>query len=224
MKKLKIILSKLPLTLLLITVVILSCKNPKYNIIVKNYPNYYSNNDSTVILLDLSKFKTFNDLIKRIDKIYCDDSIPKITLKTDTHIKNIYPIAYCYEKFACILIKEKNIIEIHNDIVIKADRRYSLDSLIKIMTKDYFNFGKDPFYSSNPKKIVLYISYNENGLKKLPKLLEFITNTFEEINTKNELRISLHERIKILPPPPMPKKKIIKPINNSLLSVPAACG
>ncbi len=153
----------------------------------------------------MNKFKSFDSLRERIQEIICNDSIPQISVKSERVIKNVYPIDFCEKGFISILFKEKNVIELHNDTLFKAEKAYPLDSLSEIMRKDYSNNGKDPTYSDNPERLIIYISYDTNGLKKLNSILNIVTDSYDKIKTNFNLNIYLNEKITILPPPPLPK-------------------
>ena len=111
----------------------------------------------------------------------------------------------CWEGLACILIKQKNVIEIHNDTINKANENfYPLDSLPQILKRDLENNGKNPKLSDNPEKLLIYISYDKNGIEKLPNTLNKLTASFEQVTNRKDLKIWLNEKIDIPPPPPPP--------------------
>jgi hypothetical protein len=198
--------------LILLILTIVGCQNyeKKENLLVpKEFGKWRKDNDSLSVELNLEKFNNWNELIERTERISCNDSVPKITLKTDKESKIIYFQNPCWEKFACILIKEKNVIIINNNKVIKnSGKPYPLDSLKTILKKDYYNFGKNPSLSDNPEKLLIQISYEKNEFKNFKKTLKKLTETYEEIAKNKNIYIWLNERIETIslnkPPPPIP--------------------
>jgi len=191
---------------------IVGCENyeKKENLLVqKEFGKWRKDNDSLSVELNLKKFNNWNELIERAEKISCNDSVPKITLKTNKALKIVYFQNPCWKNFGCILIKEKNVIEIHNNKVRKNfGELYSLDSLKSILKRDYENNGKNPSLSDNPEKLLIQISYDKDEYKKFEKTLEILTDTYEEIAKKTNLKIWLNEKFETSlltkPPPPIP--------------------
>jgi hypothetical protein len=198
--------------LILLILTILGCQNyeKKENLLVQEeFGKFRKYNDSLSVELNLKKFNNWNELIERAERISCNDSIPKITLKTEKTSKIIYFQNPCWEKFACILIKEKNVIIINNNKIIKnSGKHHPLDSLKTILKRDYYNFGKNPSLSDNPEKLLIQISYEKNEFKNFEKTLKKLTETFEEVAKNRKINIWLNERIETIPitkpPPPIP--------------------
>ena len=187
-----------------------NCQNAEkksIQIVEKDFGLIGKENDSIAVELNLSEFNDWKKILERTEQIVCNDSLPKITLKNDSVIKKVYLRNPCWEGLACILIKQKNVIEIHNDTINKADENfYPLDSLPQILKRDLENNGKNPKLSDNPEKLLIYISYDKNGIKKLPNTLNKLTTSFEQVTNRKDLKIWLNEKIDIPPPPPPPKE------------------
>lgn len=83
-----------------------------------------------------------------------------VALRKGNEIKRIYLSNPCNHLYGCILIRSRNAIEIFNDTIYKAwELYYSLDSLDKVLKKDFENNGKDPFYSDSPDKLQIRVYY-----------------------------------------------------------------
>ena len=120
-------------------------------------------------------------------------------------MKTIYFQNPCWENFGCILLKEKNVIEIHNNKISKNfGEFYSLDSLKNILKRDYENNGKDPSLSDNPEKLLIQISYDKNKFKNFEQTLNKLIETYEEITKKTNINIWIIEKLEIPKPPPIP--------------------
>jgi hypothetical protein len=174
----------------------------------EQYGIWKSETDSIAVELELKKFENWKELIERTEKIVCNDSLPKLTLKSENLIKTVYFRNPCWKNFACILIKEKNVIEIHNDSVIKSNKFYPLDSLENVLKRDIENNGKNPNLCDNPKKLLIEISYDDK-FENLLKTLDKLTNTYNKITNRTNINIWLNNKIEILPPPP-PNSKVYK--------------
>ena len=194
-----------------IILVTLSCRDfeqaeNKEQLTAMDFGKLKGQNDSLGLAMELSEFKSFRDLLIRTEEIACKDSLPKITLKTDKIIKTIYFQNPCWERYLCILIKQKNTIKIHNDSIGKYyDNLYPLDSLTSILRREIENNGENPMLSDRPDKILIYISYDSTGLDNLPKTLDRLTEVYSKITDSTNINIWLHERIKTPPPPPPPQ-------------------
>ncbi len=201
------------LSLILLISAIFGCQNVERKPLKKNEKNFglFQNEDDSIsVELKLSEFNSWNELLKRTEQIVCNDSLPKITIENDNLTKRVYLRNPCWEGFACLLIKQKNVIQIHNDTINKADKVfYPLDSLAQVLKRDIENDGKNPGLSDNPEKLLIHISYDKNGLKKLPNTLNRLTKAFEQATDRKDLKVWLNEKINIYPPPPPPKKNII---------------
>jgi hypothetical protein len=194
--------------LILLILTIAGCKNYEKNenpLVQKEFGKWRKDNDSLSVELNLKKFNNWNELIERAERISCNDSVPKITLKTENTLKTIYFQNPCWENFGCVLIKEKNIFEIHNNKISKKfGELYSLDSLKSILKRDYENNGKDPSLSDNPEKLLIQISYDEKEFENFEQTLKKLTETYEEITKKTNINISLKGDWRFPKPPPTP--------------------
>ena len=194
--------------LTLLILIIVGCKNyeKKENLLVqKEFGKWRKDNDSLSVELNHKKFNNWIELIERAETISCNDSVPKITLKTEKTLKTIYFQNPCWENFGCILLKEKNVIEIHNNKISKNfGEFYSLDSLKNILKRDYENNGKDPSLSDNPEKLLIQISYDKNKFKNFEQTLNKLIETYEEITKKTNINIWIIEKLEIPKPPPIP--------------------
>ena len=172
--------------------------------IEKDFGLYENESDSIAVELKLNEFNNWNKLLERTDKIVCNDSLPKITVTTNNELKTIYFHNPCSENIDCALIKQRNIIEIQNDKITKNyEYFFPLDSLESFLRRDIENNGKNPKLSENPDKLLIYISYNDkNGFKTLPNTLDHLTEAYNQITNKLDIKIFLTELIDFVPPPP----------------------
>ena len=193
--------------MLLLILTVFNCQNAEQKplkIIETDFGINQSKNDSIGIELRLNEFNNWEELLERTESIVCNDSLPKITLKSDEKIRTVYFRNPCSERFGCILIKQRNTIEIHNDIINKADREfYPLDSLASLLKKDYKNNGQNPRLSDSPEKLLIYISYDDR-FENLPNTLNKLISEYEKITDKKDIKIWLNKKFDFPPPPPPP--------------------
>jgi hypothetical protein len=198
--------------LILLILTIIGCQNSEKKekqLVQIDFGKWDKESVNLGVELVYNRFENWKDLLKRTEKIACNDSIPKITLKSDKKIKTIYFHNPCWENFACILLKQKNTIEIHNDTINKNyENFYPLDSLESVLKRDIENNGENPKLSDNPEKLLIYVSYDKNGFENLPKTLDKLTQAYERITNKTDINIWLNEKFDIPPPPPPPKEII----------------
>jgi len=186
----------------------LSCQNKEkkpIKIIEKNFGSYGNEIDSIAVELNLAKTKNWKELLKQTERIVCNDSIPKVTIKNDSVIKRIYLDNICWKSSAGLLIMQRNTLEIHNDTVNKLQEDfYPLDSLPKVLKRDLENNGKNPDLCDSPEKLLIYISYDNNGMDQFLNTLNKLITSFEKVTDKKYVRIFLSERI-VPPLPPSSK-------------------
>jgi len=166
-------------------------------------------NDSLGVELDVNNFENWLDLINQIEKIVCNDSIPKITLTTDSEIKTIYFRNTCSKEDSFRIIKTKNVISIYNNKISKnIESGIPLDSLENVLRKNIENNGENLELSESPEKLTICIQYDDkNDFENLTKTLKQLTETYYRITNKTDLKILLIDK-KYFSPPPRPKDGI----------------
>ncbi len=172
-------------------------------IIQREFGKRDKQNDSPGVELQTNRFNKWNDLVERAGNIACNDSIPKITLNTSDAIKTVYLQNPCSEDQSSMMIKSKNVIEIHNDSILKPQiNTFPLDSLESILRKDIANNGKDPLLSESPKKLVISVFYDEEkDFKNLTKHLDRLTQEYYKITNQTDIKIWLTNKAFFQAPP-----------------------
>ncbi len=157
--------------------------------------------------LDVNNFENWFDLINRIEKIVCNDSLPKMTLTTDSEIKTIYFRNTCSKEHSFRIIKTKNVIAIYNDKISKNNESgIPLDSLENVLKKDIDNNGKNLDLSESSEKLTICVQYDDKSeFNNLPNILNQLTETYYRITNKTDLKIFLIDE-NYFSPPPKPKE------------------
>ena len=199
---------------MLLVMTIIGCQNldkKEKNLVQKEKPfvqkefgKWKTKNDSLGVELDFNRFKNWTDLVKRTEEIICNDSLPKITLKTDKELKTIYFRNFCWNDDSFKFVKQKNVFEIYNDTINRnGERTFPLDSLESVLRRDIKNNGENPRLSENPEKLMIFVYYdNKYGFKKLPETLDQLTETYNRITNKTDIKISLIDKENFSPPLP----------------------
>jgi len=186
--------------LIITTLTMISCQKKA---IIKDFGKWNSN-DSLYVDLEIKKFKSFTKLLERTEEIVCNDSIPKITITKNDTTKFIYLRNPCWRKFACILVRQRNIIEINNDSIIKQGKGFNIKSLKSVLKRDYYNNGINRELSDNPDKLLIKVSIDSVNIDKLSKTLDLLTDAYESISNKKDIKIWLEQFYTLIPPPPPP--------------------
>ncbi|MBU2929735.1 hypothetical protein [Winogradskyella psychrotolerans] len=171
-----------------IITLILSCQKTKTEIYFYPSKEIYKNSQLEKIDLDstLLDFKYFTDnsgdfpyTEKRISVEFIDEKGIK---------KCVIPA-----KYDSALYKQKNVLVIKSDSIM-VDNTYSIIKLKQILKRHFTNNGNDIEYSDSPDKAIveLNLKSDTNG-KELKRVLNNLTNIFDEINneTKDSLELKL---------------------------------
>ncbi|MFD0991625.1 hypothetical protein [Tenacibaculum geojense] len=177
-------------------------------VIQRDFGNWKTENQRLGVELNPKQFDNWFDLAERASKIVCNDSVPKITLKTGNEIRTIYLHNPCWEKDSYKIIKSKNVFEIHNDTIFKNKKNFfPLDSLESVLRKDIKNNGVNPMFSENSKKLIVSISYDKkNKFKRLLHHLDKLTDKYYGITNNTDIKIWLTNKDHLKLPPPAKKE------------------
>jgi hypothetical protein len=172
-------------------------------LIQMEFGKWNKQNDSLGVELDVNNFENWLELINRTEKIVCNDSIPKITSRTDSEIKTIYFRNTCLKEDSIRIIKTKNVIEIYNNKISKNNESgISIDNLENVLKKDIENNGKNLDLSESSEKLTICIQYDDkNEFNNLPNILKQLTETYYRITNKTDLKILLIDENYFSPPP-----------------------
>gem|GEM_PF-5154068 len=144
---------------------------------------------------------SFSDLGELISEVVCNDSIPMIEIKENRITKHIRIFGDCSTTVHCYT--RRNVLSI-KDEQIYLDTIYSLDHLETLVEKHYMNNSKSMYFSKDPYKAFIEISYDKIGCQNLPKVLDVITDSFDKLNLDVPLVIKLRLPAPPPPSPPLP--------------------
>jgi hypothetical protein len=173
-----------------------SCGNQKKEI--KEYGFKQKDTDSLNVSVRISKFDNYENFLDRLKEIVCYDSIPKIVLETENNIRNIYPIEYC--EIPMFHPRFRNTFFIQRDSIIKNERKVEFSELSALMKQNYENMGKKADFADSPEEVLFIFEYYENnGVDGIEKYLEAITESYDYIQAKEELKIAFWPKIDVIP-------------------------
>ena len=159
------------------------------------------NNLSKIVKLESAHFKTFDELVDRIEQVSCNDSIPTLSIKVDKEEWLLGLANPCWEGVTCILTKRRNVLKI-KDEKIKMTNEITLDSLKPIMTRHYNNYGESFQFSESPTKAKISVTYEQNKMNNLISMLKNVLDIYSSLNLELPIIVSLDKEIP--PPPPKP--------------------
>lgn len=180
---------------LIIILLLASCGNQKKEII--EYGIKQKNADSLSVSVRISDFDNYENFIDRLKQITCYDSIPRIVLETENKILNIYPIEYC--EIPMFHPKFRNTFFIQKDSIIKNERKVEFAELSKLMKQNFGNMGEKADFAESPEKVLFIFEFYENkGVDGIEKYLETITESYDLLQSKTELKIVFWPKIDVI--------------------------
>ncbi len=180
---------------LIIILLLASCGNQKKEIIAYGFKQKSA--DSLTVSVRISDFDNYENFIDRLKQITCYDSIPKIVLETENKILNIYPIEYC--EIPMFHPKFRNTFFIQKDSIIKNERKVEFSELSKLMKQNFDNMGEKADFADSPEKVLFIFEFYENkGVDGIEKYLETITESYDLLESKNELKIVFWPKIDVI--------------------------
>lgn len=205
------LLNKCLITIFLI--VVSGCKNERQQ--DKNIDlteKVVSNIEDNMVALEFSEFDDFRNLLKRVDEIVCNDSVPVVIMRVNdtTYIHKVS--TPCWDKIGDILIKQKNVLIVHDDSIEKRFtkpwmcKKFELSKLGSVLEKDISNNGKDENWSESPAKHILSISVSNDSLNKLQPIFLELSRAYERNFLNSDIRIWLTDYTPYFEPPPPPKE------------------
>ena len=181
---------------LIIILLLASCGNRKKEI--REYGFKQKDTDSLNVSVRISEFDNYENFLDRLKEIVCYDSIPKIVLETENQIRNIYLIEYC--EIPMFHPRFRNTFFIQRDGIIKNERKIEFSELSMLMKQNFENMGEKADFADSPEKVLFIFEYYENkGVDGIEKYLEAITESYDYIQVKNELKITFWRKIDVIP-------------------------
>lgn len=197
--------------IIILLIVIAGCQNKKQQDKSNNLVGKVESNiEDNTVALELAEFDNYPNLLKRVDEIVCNDSIPvvKIRINDTAYIHKVS--TPCWDKIGVILIKQKNVLIVHDDSIEKIFtnpwmcKKFELSKLGFLLEKDISNNGENENWSESPAKHILSISVSDDSVNKLQPIFLELSRTYERNFINSDIRIWLTDYVPYFEPPPPP--------------------
>ena len=180
------------------------CDNPSKA--VQYFGKINAENSSQMVIVEPDAYPSFSKLVQRAQHIICQDSIPTIKLLNKKSIKYVGLDQICMAGVSCIYRDRRETLEIRDNQII-TNIILPTDSLPQVMKLHYFNFGKREYFSTQPSKARISISFLDYQPDQLKIILASILSTYSSLGEMPQLSVSLERRITPPPPPPLKRNK-----------------
>ncbi len=183
----------------LIAFLLLGCKNEKKTIFYPSKGTF--KNKQTIQMNDMSS----EEIIRRYERFdYSNENDTLYSFSLESKI-NRKEVAMFPRSLG--LIKSKNILRISKDSISAGyTKSFGFEKLDEILEKFYLNNGKDGNFSDSPEKAILMIEPSVYKEKEgLENRLQRIVDSFDNLNSKVEVKLELYIVLAVpIPKPPPP--------------------
>lgn len=181
--------------------IILSCKNKieeeKRDVVY--YPSKKYFNSSNLKKVTLQSSDNFIDILKDVNRIHRNDSLPYIEVEEGNRIVKIIPM-----RSDGGLIIRKNFLTVTKDSLYTLTRDYPLNQLNEILRIQYENKGHVPTPAERAELVVVEIELEpyDTGEILVQSLILLITG-FDSLNAQHNdsLKLKIAFSVPMLPPP-----------------------
>ncbi len=159
----------------------------------------------------LDSINDYSELLKKMDRIACNDSVPTISFSTKEESYKFISWYVCSDDVAGLHTLRSRIF-IQNDSIYTNDRiKHPLDSLNLILKRHLLNKGENFNYSDSPEKAGIEIYHNPTTKSKVIKRqLINLSREFNKLENKSHDTLYLYIYFRDMPfrtnpIPPIPK-------------------
>jgi hypothetical protein len=166
---------------LLFIILVFSCKLKTENYY---YPSFEILKERKTKTLKLENFENYDELISKLETLNYGNKYGILKLHNKNRIYDLglsTRFGYC---FGGPVIKQKNLITISEDSIMKNDKLFHIGHLTEILEKDLKNNGIENEYAESSEK--LRISLALKNPKNFTNLEEYLLNIIEKFNQLNK--------------------------------------
>src|SRR5690606_16626045 len=144
------------------------------------YPSKDSFRSDRLSKVNLEDSSEYVDLVRSVNRIYENDSIPYLEFLKENSLIKIIPFRNDYGNF-----HHRNYINVTKDSAFTFYHKYPLELLGELLKKHYENNGRLPYLSENAEEVIIEIVLNQdaNGQDLIHKLKSVITS-FDSLNVQ----------------------------------------
>ena len=174
---------------LFLIILVFSCKPKTENFY---YPSFEKLKEGKIDTLKLKKFENYNQLISKLENLNFRGKYGFLKLKNENKIYNLSLTTRHGFCFAMPTIKRKNLITISEDSIMKNDKVFHINSLVKILEKDLKNNGKENEYAESSEKLRISLALkNPENFVHLEGYLFNIIEKFNQLNNEKKYELNI---------------------------------
>ena len=145
-----------------------------------------------------SSFKNWEEYVRAINRMICNDTLPLVSIKKENKTKNIIIAnpSFC-SGIACYSSKE--VVIIHPDTILKPGHlhHYPLDSMPVVIKREWQKQKANPESTGKRQKLIFEIAYppNYSDWYHFIKTLDMLTENFYTVTGQKNIIIILRDQI-----------------------------
>ena len=174
---------------LLLIILVFSCKPKTENFY---YPSFEKLKEGKTDTLNLEKIGNYYELINKLENLNYKEKHGFLKIKNQNRIYNLSLTTrhgFCY---GGPIIKEKNLITISEDSIMKNDKVFHISSLTEILEKDLKNYGKENEYAESSENLRISLALkNPENFVFLEKYLISLIEKFNQLNKRREYELNI---------------------------------
>ena len=174
---------------LLLIILVFSCKPKTENFY---YPSFEKLKERKIDTLNLENIGNYNELISKLENLNYGEKYGFLKLKNENRIYNLNLTTrhgFCY---GGPIIKEKNLITISEDSIMKNEKVFHISSLTEILGKDLKNYGKENEYAESSEKLRISLALkNPENFVHLEKYLISLVEKFNQLNKEGKYELNI---------------------------------
>ena len=142
--------------------------------------------------LNLVKIRNYEELISKLENLNNGEKFGFLKLEKENKIYNLRLTTRHGFCFGGPIIKEKNLITMSEDSIMKNDKVFHISYLTKILEKDLKNNGKEDKYAESSEKLRISLALkNPENFAHLEKYLISLIEKFNQLNNNNEYELNI---------------------------------
>ena len=142
--------------------------------------------------LNLVKIRNYEELISKLENLNNGEKFGFLKLEKENKIYNLRLTTRHGFCFGGPIIKEKNLITMSEDSIMKNDKVFHISYLTKILEKDLKNNGKEDKYAESSEKLRISLALkNPENFVHLEKYLISLIEKFNQLNNNNEYELNI---------------------------------
>ena len=174
---------------LLTIILVFSCK-PKTETFY--YPSFEKLTEGKIDTLNLEETGNYEKLVSKLENLNYGGKFGFLKLEKENKIYNLRLATRHGFCFGGPITKEKNLITISEDSIMKNDKVFHISSLTRILEKDLKNNGKEDKYAESSEKLRISLALkNPENFAHLEKYLIRLIEKFNQLNKEGKYELNI---------------------------------